>query len=477
MIAVQAPRIERMGPIAIAGLLVLGMVGEIALGNAAARGRVDVLTLFVVAATFCFSFAYWRQAVYGALLLVFVEGYFRNLFDDPGVLLLKDLVVFAIYMRVLTDRVQRRESLLPSNPIGLPLAVFASIVIVQMANPHVTSFQQSLVGVRTWLFYVPLFFVAQEMIREERDIRRFAWFILIAAVPISLLGLYQYMAGSQAYASLGPGFANATFLIGDGASAIFRPNATFAWPSNFALFLSLATLVCLGLLLGTRGHGRWLLWLLLAGLIVMNVIENQRSLLVLLPPLMLMTVALRRSYGAATLTALAVILGIVVVALVASPGTFTRVDGLIRNEDGIFHARTMTYAEHLRLALRSPIGLGTGATAIGTRYVAGDIPLFVEFSLAKVAGDLSALGLAAYVWLFAALLRMTLNAHRAAAQAGQFAAASMCAATASFQLLVAYTGYDLAVVALPFWFMSGAMVHFARLPALKAPQEAGGAPS
>ncbi|MBI5287634.1 MAG: hypothetical protein HY873_01540 [Chloroflexi bacterium] len=474
MIAVRAPHIDRTGPIAIAGLLLLGAAIEVGLGDAAARGRIDLLTLFVVAASFALSFAFWRQAVYAALIIVFVEGYFRNLFDEPGVLLLKDLVVLAIYLRVVTDRIQRHDSLLPSNPIGLPLAVFASVVVVQMANPHVTSFQQSLVGVRTWLYYVPLFFVAQEMIRDEKDLRRVAWFMLIAAVPIGLVGFYQYLAGANAYANLGPGFANATFVSGDGASIIFRPNATFAWPSNFALFLSLATLLCTGLLLGSRGGKRWLLWSILAALIIMNVIENQRSLLVLLPPLMLVTVALRRSFGTATLASLAILLAVVVVALIASPGTFMRVDGLIRNQDGIFHARTMTYAEHLRLALRSPIGLGTGATAIGTRYVTGDIPLFVEFSLAKVAGDLSAVGLAVYLWLLAALLRTTFVAHKVAARSGQLAVAGLCAAIFSVQLLVAYAGYDLAVVALPFWFLSGAVVRFTGDPKLSPLRAQGG---
>ena len=191
-----------------------------------------------------------------------------------------------------------------------------------MANPHVTSFQQTLVGVRTWLYYVPLYFVAREMIANEADLRRFAWFILVCAVPIGMLGFYQYVAGSDAYANLGPGFANATFITGDGASVIFRPNATFAWSSNFALFLALATLLCLGLLLGSRGHKRWVLSALLVALIAANVLENQRSLLVLLPPLMLLTVALRRSASTAVTTALAVVLGLAVVGLIASQGTF-----------------------------------------------------------------------------------------------------------------------------------------------------------
>jgi hypothetical protein len=477
MIAVRAARIEGNRSAALAGLLLLGMVAEIGLGDALASGKTNLVTLIAVAATFALSFAFWRQAVYGVLVIVFVEGYLRNLFNDPAVLLFKDLALLAIYMRVIGDRVHRRLSILPSSPIALPLAVFAGIVFVQMANPHVTSFQQTLVGVRTWLYYVPLYFVAREMIANEADLRRFAWFILVCAVPIGMLGFYQYVAGSDAYANLGPGFANATFIAGDGASVIFRPNATFAWSSNFALFLALATLLCLGLLLGSRGHKRWALSALLVALIAANVLENQRSLLVLLPPLMLLTVALRRSASTAVTTALAVVLGLAVVGLIASQGTFLRVDGLIRNEGGIFHVRTMTYAEHFRMALRSPIGFGTGATAIGSRYVAGDIPLFVEFSLAKVAGDLSLVGLAAYLWLFAVLLKTTLAAHQRASHVRLVGAASLAAATFSFQLLALYAGYDLAVVAVPFWFLSGAVVSFASNEARLTPVERGGAPS
>ena len=431
------------------------------MGDAVASGRANLLVLFVIAAVSGMAFAFWKQAVYGVLVMVFVEGYFRNLLDDPAVLLLKDLAVLAIYMRVIGDRVYRRVAVIPSTPLNLPLAVFACIVLVQMANPHVTSFEQTLVGVRTWLYYVPLYFVAREMISTEADLRRFVWFIVACAVPIGGLGVYQYLLGSNAYASLGPGFANATFVTGEGASMLFRPNATFAWASHFALFLSMATLLCLGLLLASRGHMRWILVSMLIGLVAVNVLENQRSLLVLLPPLMLLTVALRRSASAWVIITLAVVLGVAAVTLIASPGTFLRVDGLIRNDEGIFRVRSMTYAEHFRTALSAPIGFGTGATAIGTRYVTGDIPLFVEFSIAKVAGDLSVLGLAVYLWLFSVLCKTTLAAHQWATRVRLPSAASIAATTLSFQLLVLYAGYELAVVAVPFWLLSGAMVSFA----------------
>ncbi len=461
MIAVGGRRVDGSGTGLVAGLLLLGLAAEVVLGEATASGRSNLATAMVVAATFGLAFLFWRPAVYGVLVLVFVEGYFRNLFNTPAVLLMKDLALLAIYMRVVGDRMCRRLPIVPPSPITLPLAAFACIVFVQMANPHVTSFQQTLVGVRTWLYYVPLYFVAREMIRSEADLRRFAQFVLVCAVPICALGLYQYVSGSSAYANLGPGFASATFVSGAGADVIFRPNATFAWSSSFALFLALATLLCLGLLMGSRGHRRWIVTVLLVGLIAANVIENQRALIILLPPLMLLAVALRRSTGTAAMTTLAIALGLVVVGLVAAPSTFMRVDGLIRNQDGIFHVRAMTYLDHFRLALGSPIGFGTGATAIGTRYVSGDIPLFVEFSLAKVAGDLSVVGLAAYLWMFAIAIKTALQAHRWADRSGLIGLASLSAVVCAFQLLVLYAGYDLAVVAVPFWFLSGAVVPFA----------------
>ncbi len=474
MIAAPIRRPAGSGATIAIGLLALALVAEVAANGALATGRTSLVAVLAVGVTFGLSFAFWRHAVYGVLVLLFVEGYARNYLNTPAVLLVKDVALLAIYVRLIGDRVYRRLPLIPASPLTLPLAVFAGIVVAQMANPNVTSFEQSLVGVRTWLYYVPLYFVALEMIDSEGTLRRLVRFVLLCAVPICALGFYQYIQGSDAYASLGPGFAGATFRTGSGIDAVFRPNSTFAWSSNFALFLALSTLLCLGLLMGSRGRLRWALAVLLVGLVAADVVENQRTLLVLLPPLALVAAMLRRSTGTAAMTALVVVLGLVVVALIASPGTFMRVDGLMRNQDGVFHVRAMTYVDHFRLALGSPIGYGTGATALGTRYVAGNIPLFVEFSLAKVAGDLSLLGLAAYLWMFLALLRTTLKAHRRAGAARWQSTAGLCAAVFAYQLLVLYVGYDLAVVAIPFWFLSGAMARIAMSDPARQPAEHGG---
>jgi len=155
--------------------------------------------------------------------------------------------------------------------------------------------------------------------------------------------------------------------------------------------------------------------------------------------------------------ALACVLGLVVVAQVASPGALERMTGLMQNQNNILNVRAHTYLYSFSQALESPVGFGTGATSIGARYVLGGIPLFVEFSLTKVLADLSIVGLAVYLWLFLALLTSSFGLYKRAARNGLDSLAGLAVAIFGFQLLVAYTGYDLAIAAVPFWFLSGAV--------------------
>jgi hypothetical protein len=462
MISARALPTYRSPAAALVALLAVALAAYVVIGGLVAQGRTHLLLYPALAAVFALCFVFWRQAVYVVFAVLFVEGYFRNMLNTPDVLLLKDLMLAAIYLRVLGDRIHRRSGLIPDSPINLPLAAFTAIVLAQAFNPNVASAGQAAVGVRTWLFYVPTYFVALEMFQTERDMRRFAWFVLLCAAPISGLAFHQYLSGPEAYARLGEGFESAVFVTGGAQGIIYRPNATFAWSSNFALFLALATFLCVGLMLASRGRARVLLWLLLAGLIAMNVIENQRAVLVLLPPLVLLIVALRRSAGPTLTAGLACLLGLVIVAQVASPAAFERVNGILQNQDSILNVRAETHLDYFRDALDSPIGFGTGATSIGTRHLVGGIPLFVEFSLAKVVGDLSLVGLALYLWLFLALLLSTFGLHKHAARNGLSSLASLAAAIFAFQLLVVYTGYDLAIVAVPFWLLGGAVAGITR---------------
>ncbi len=159
MIAAGRPRLQRPAGLPLLATVFVAALAEIAVGWSVAASHTE-LGLYVGAAValgLCFIF--WRQAVYAVFLITFVEGFFRNLLDRPSLLLVKDVVLALIYVRVFGGRLARGLPLIPHSPINRPLAVFSAIVLLQTLNPNVSSMAQGLVGLRAWLYYVPLYYV------------------------------------------------------------------------------------------------------------------------------------------------------------------------------------------------------------------------------------------------------------------------------------------------------------------------------
>jgi hypothetical protein len=119
-------------------------------------------SLWVIVGTSAVAIAalvFWRPAVYALLILVMVEGFIRNLVDNPEFLLLKDVAIVAIYIRVIHIRWSRGERMIPAQTIGLPLLALTIVAGVESLNPQLVNPLQPLVGIRTWLFYIPLYIV------------------------------------------------------------------------------------------------------------------------------------------------------------------------------------------------------------------------------------------------------------------------------------------------------------------------------
>src|SRR5579883_1824761 len=97
-----------------------------------------------------------------------------------------------------------------------------------------------------------------------------------------------------------------------------------------------------------------------------------------------------------------------------------------------------------------------------------------EVPLAKVVADLSLVGLIAYLWLFGTLCLTSFRAQARASRAGAASTASLLAAILVYQMLATIGGYELAIDALPVWFLSGAAASLAATVA--DPPEAGRSP-
>jgi hypothetical protein len=407
--------------------------------------------------------ANWRFGVYAILLISVIEGYVRNRLGDPQVLLIKDAMLAAVYVRLVADHILRDRRLIPQLFLNVPLAAFAAIVLLETLNPQIAGPGEALVGIRTWLWYVPLFYVGIEMARSGDSSVRYQRVLVTIAIVTGIIAAAQYVAGPEAYANQGEAFRQATFVTtaGDSGAVVYRPNSTFAWSSHFAMFLAIGMLCAVALALKMNGWGRALALCGVAFLAIANVVEGQRTMYVLLPILITtMLVLSGRIAGRIRLLAtIPLAVGLLAIATLFLPpqlGVLDRPLALLGVERNTFGIRAQTDLDTtVHAILQAPLGAGTGATAIGSRHVLGNIPLFVEFPTAKVAGDLSLIGLGIYAWLFGSLIVFALRAARSARAAQNLGPAVDAALLVALALLVLFTGYDLAIAAVTFWLLAG----------------------
>ena len=116
--------------------------------------------------------------------------------DNPVMTLAKDLLfVLPLYLSFFLRGISLQKARLPAS-ITIALAALVLIVLIQMANPGLSSLLVALVGAKVWLFYIPLLPITVTAIQSEDELRaQLRAMILFAPVPC-LVGLAQFIGSS-----------------------------------------------------------------------------------------------------------------------------------------------------------------------------------------------------------------------------------------------------------------------------------------
>lgn len=346
---------------------------------------------------------YWRLGIYVAFLILLIEGFARNYFNNPAILLAKDFVLIVVYLRFFGERLLKRQPLLPRTQFNVALIILFIISLIEFFNPNIQSLAVGLVGIRSEFLYVPLAFLAPELLNSKRALQLFSWFLLIVAIPISIYGVIQFYQGPGAYYSLGPAFKQATFVTSGEFSNIqvYRPNSTFSWPTQYAVFLSFVFLFAVGQIFQPVSKLRVLSIIELPLLVYAILVGGQRTLFVLLPlAVVVMLIVMKRiNLGFQLLVPL--LLGIVVVLNTTASSVFLdRFSSITQNKnDVIFERLSAGLSNTVRGLTLSPIGVGTGMGTLGSQYTGGTIPYFFEGYYGKTAAEIGWLGLLVYLIL------------------------------------------------------------------------------
>lgn len=420
------------------------------------------LSLIFIVVLLGLSAIYWRSGVYLTLIVTFVEGFARNYFNNPVMLLVKDLILVVVYARVFGERLLAGRPLFYKASFNLPLALLLALAVMQIFNPNSLSILLGLVGLRSGFLYMPLVFLVPELLPSRQALEKFSQFVLLVALPVSIYGIVQFYQGPEAYYSLGPGFQQATFItIGEfNEVAIYRPNSTFSWPSQYAVFLSFVFLYALGQSFQKRSWLRWLAWAELPLLVYAILIEGQRTDFVLLPLAVFGLFLLTRRITVSLKLLVPMLIGIVLILNTAAGAIFLdRFSTVSQNKDDVIFARLGAgWGNTVNGLTLSPIGVGTGMATLGAQYVTNTtIPYFFEGYYGKMAAELGWAGFALFLALLVAIAKFLLQNLKQIRRAEE---RWLALPLVAFIAIVYYKNFitnhlDLAVVSIFFWMSIG----------------------
>lgn len=195
----------------------------------------------------------WRTGFYLFIVWLLFEDMMRKFMgNNMAIYFAKDVLVGITYVSFLFA-MKRGEVRTFRPPFMMPLAFFAWLGIAQVFNPNSPSLLYGVLGLKLYLWYVPLLFVGYALIDSEKDLYRLLVLNLALAGLIAGLGVIQ--------AIVGPEFLNPRVLAPEletlghlyrtapvSGQRIFRPSSVFVSDGRFASYLLLMWLLGFGTL-------------------------------------------------------------------------------------------------------------------------------------------------------------------------------------------------------------------------------------
>lgn len=410
---------------ATAGAAALGIFTGVA--TATGHGAV-VLGLVLLTAAFAVGLVNWRWSVYGLLLYLPFSGIPSLLLyphKGPGVLAKDFLFVLPAYAGFFGAYVaQRKRIVFDGAPIPM-LALVAAIVILQTFNPSIPSMLVGLIGLKVWLFYVPLLFLGYHFVRSREDLDRMLWLMCLAAIVPAAIGIIEAIliyGGKSAfvYSLYGDAAAEATqgFAgIAVGGSVLRRVPSTFTFVFQYAMFATAMVAIAHAAWRGSPRR-RGLLRPAVYGLMILAAFLSGSRFVFVTVPLMVMFISALE--GRSWLRSAGVLAGAVTALLLASSviGTgFVELFGHLASHT--VQQFDLIVVKGVREALNVTwIGLGSGTDTIASRYATDRSQLFANIGgwqeswWVKAWLELGIIGLVAVTILLGGILRRAFAGHR-----------------------------------------------------------------
>ncbi len=181
----------------VMGLVILAVVWEMSAWIVAGSDKTLIMfgLSLVVAALVVHILNDWRSGVLVFLVWLLFEDLARKyLGNNLVVYFAKDFLVAVAYLSFYFAK-RRREVEFFKPSFLVPLGIFGALAFVEVFNPFSPNVLFGFLGMKLYLYYVPLMFLGYAMLNRPADLDRLLKVSLVVGIVISGLGIAQSVLG------------------------------------------------------------------------------------------------------------------------------------------------------------------------------------------------------------------------------------------------------------------------------------------
>jgi hypothetical protein len=210
----------------------------------------------------------WQKIIWTVMFLLVYEGALRK-WVLPGlqseIFFLKDVLLLLAYGFFLVSRTPPGTHLRAAVPLKEIIVASLAYFSIELINPDSPSILVSILGMKSYLLYVPLAFIVPYMFSSSEDLERKLHKYAILMIPCVALGLVQFSLPPTHWIN---GYLNNhdpdSLVMGavfDGEINKVRSIGTFSYIGGFAGFLTVMFYLVAGLVAKNRWKISGNLWL------------------------------------------------------------------------------------------------------------------------------------------------------------------------------------------------------------------------
>lgn len=270
---------------------------------------IAVLGVIIILYLYWGIFKHWEKGVYWLMAYMPLSGLLGILLypylGSGWASLAKDfLFVLPTYLAFFWWYVKKQRQL-PSINRSSRFTIFlmfilAGLVLFHCFNPQLVNPMVALIGLKVWLFYIPLYMVGIFLIKSRMQLIRLMQMILILGMIPALYGILQAALiysgyGDIAYALHGPAAEEATQMFARfeavGGAGLIRVPSLFTFPMQYSSFLFVLLAVAYSLWIGgdpKGGKGMWYVISLIATIVALST-SGVRAVYAILPAFFILT--------------------------------------------------------------------------------------------------------------------------------------------------------------------------------------------